>query len=118
MAITLDADARTDVSTVKAAFDTRLDDDAITFWINVAYPDIDDVENAGTALDADELSRLEALWAMHKASTQDPRMESMSSESRSADYGDRPTYRDRALELDDTGVLGSKLEDDHFTLSI
>jgi len=105
MAITLDADARTDVATVKAAFDTSLDADAIKFWINAAYPDIDAVANAGTNLSSDELARLEAIWAMHKASAQDPRATQRSGESRSESYGDRPTYREMAVELDDTGTL-------------
>lgn len=108
MAISLDSDARADVDTVKAAFDTSLSDDAIKFWINTAYPDIDEVEAAGTSLSSDDLARLEAIWAMHKASAQDPRAESISGASRSVDYGDRPSYRQMAEEMDDTSVLAGK----------
>lgn len=107
MAITLDSDARTDLTTVRAIFDTRLDDDALTFWINAAYPAIDDVEAAGSGLTDAQLARLEAIWAAHLASTQDPRAQSQSGASRSIDYGDRQSYRAMAEQLDDTGTLES-----------
>lgn len=107
MAITVDSSARTDLATVKEIFDTSLSDDALAFWLNTASDDVDDVAAAGTNLTTSQLARLEALWAAHYASAQDPRHQSVSGASRSVDY-DRQSYAEMAYQIDDTGTLEDK----------
>lgn len=101
----LDSGARTDVSTVQTMFKTDLDGAAIEFWINVAYPVVDDVEAAGTSLSDPQLARLEAVYAAGLMETQDPRIQSGTRESGQVDFGDRQSYMALAEQLDDTGTI-------------
>lgn len=107
--------ARASRSTLKEIYDSRLSDNALDVWLNMASDRVDDIADANSNIDSERLTDIELMLAAHYASAQDQRHERDSGESRSTSYqgetgmGIKGTkYGQRAAALDPTGILASE----------
>jgi len=105
---------------VAEIFDTDLSTGSLDAWIDIAHEITDDVDGAGSLTDT-RLKQIEKMLAAHYASTQDPRLNSASAETKSADYGKNEDYSTdymaAAVSLDPTGVVAN-LNKQTATLSV
>ena len=105
---------RTTPSEVNTIFDTDLADAALTDWIEIASEVVDDVEGVDSSISDTRLTQLEKLLAAGYASAQDPRLESASRETGSANYQRNDEYPNEymanAVALDPTGVVASQFK--------
>ena len=106
--------ARVSNSELQEIFDTDLSTDSLDAWIEIASEVVDDVEGVDSSISDTRLTQLEKLLAAGYASAQDPRLESASRETGSANYQRNDEYPNEymanAVALDPTGVVASQFK--------
>jgi len=103
---------RTTTDNVADIFDTSLDPESLTAWVDIAAELVDDIAAADPSIAEPRLTKLETLVAAHLAASQDQRHDSESGGARSVSYqGDTgmgfegTKHGQAALTLDPTGTL-------------
>lgn len=100
--------ARITEADLQDVFDTSLNSSSLSQWIDIASGVVDDIAAQDESIGSSRLEQIELMLAAHYASTQDPRIESASAETRSVEYKstDYATdYYATAVGLDPTGTV-------------
>jgi len=106
---------RTTPDSVAKIFDTDLDTTsggALEQWVEIAHTVVDDIASADSSISGTRLEQIEKLLAAGYAAAQDPRLNSTSRETASADYQRNDKwpndYIAQAVALDPTGVIANQ----------